>query len=37
MCAAGSLPVGEGMPPVSFTQRRMRGRLMPRMLSGPPN
>ena len=29
MCAAGSLPVGEGMPPVSLTQRRMRGRLMP--------
>ena len=37
MCAAGSLPVGDGMPPVSFTQRRMRGRLMPCMLSGPPN
>ena len=37
MCAAGSLPVGEGMPPVSFTQRRIRGRLMPCMLSGPPN
>ena len=37
MCAAGSLPVGEGMPPVRRIQRRMRGRLMPCMFTSPRN
>ena len=37
MWAAGSLPVGDGMPPVSLIQRRTLSRLMPCMAGKPPN